>query len=197
MASCKIVFAGPIGSGKTTAIAALSDVPPVTTEVASADALAAGKTTTTVAFDWGQIVLDGGEVVQLLGTPGQRRFDFIWPIIAAEAIGAVILADNRRDDTLARTVEYVAEFMPRVAAGNCVVGVGRCEPDAGAAPALDDYADALAQAGLAVPVLAVDVRRREHVLLLLDVLLAQLEAARRLDEAGLGTCGCAGAPAAG
>ena len=34
MNTYRIVFAGPIGAGKTTAIAALSDVPPVTTEVA-------------------------------------------------------------------------------------------------------------------------------------------------------------------
>lgn len=183
MAACKIVFAGPIGAGKTTAIAALSDAPPVTTEVESAEARAVGKATTTVAFDYGQILLDSGDMVQLYGTPGQQRFDFMWPIIADNAIGAVILADNRRADTLTRTVEYVAEFLPRIAAGNCVVGVGRTEGAADDAPTLDDYADALADADLAVPVMAVDVRRRDHAVLLLDVLLARLDAARKLATA--------------
>lgn len=180
MAAFKIVFAGPIGAGKTTAIAALSDAPPVSTEVESAEARAVGKATTTVAFDYGQIVLEGGDVVQLYGTPGQQRFDFMWPLIADNAIGAVILADNRRADTLATTVEYVGEFLPRVAAGNCVVGVGRGDECDAGAPTLDDYADALAAADLAVPVMAVDVRRKDHALLLLDVLLARLDAARRL-----------------
>jgi signal recognition particle receptor subunit beta len=127
MAAYRIVFAGPIGAGKTTAIAALSDVPPVCTEVDSAEARAVGKATTTVAFDYGQILLEGGDVVQLYGTPGQARFDFMWPLIADNAIGAVVLADNSRADTVQVTLEYVREFLPRVAGGNCVVGVGRLD----------------------------------------------------------------------
>ena len=176
MASFRIVFAGPIGAGKTTAIGALSDVPPVATEVQSAEAQAVGKATTTVAFDYGQILLPAGDVVQLYGTPGQARFDFMWPLIAENAIGAVILADNRRADTLACTVNYVRQFAPRIAHGNCVVGVGRHQTG----PSLDDYADALDEAGFDLPVMAIDVRLRSQAMLLLDVLLARLEAARQL-----------------
>jgi signal recognition particle receptor subunit beta len=171
----RIVFAGPVGAGKTTAIAALSDIPPISTEVASVEAEAVGKATTTVAFDLGQILLPSGDLVQLYGAPGQARFDFMWPLITADAIGAVILADDRRPDSVELTVQYVREFAPRVAAGNCVVGVGRTELRR--QPSIDAYGDALAAAGFAVPVMAVDVRRREHALLLLDVLLARLEAA--------------------
>jgi hypothetical protein len=178
MSAYRIVFAGPIGAGKTTAIGALSDVPPVTTEVASDEAVAVGKKTTTVAFDYGQLLLDSGDVVQLYGTPGQARFDFMWPIISENAIGAIILADNSRADTLALTVDYVREFMPRIAAGNCIVGVGRTETSA--TPTIDAYGDALAAAGFDIPVMAVDVRDRSHTLLLLDVLLARLEAARHV-----------------
>jgi hypothetical protein len=178
MSAYRIVFAGPIGAGKTTAITALSDVPPVTTEVASDEARAVGKETTTVAFDYGQLLLDSGDLVLLYGTPGQARFDFMWPIIAENAIGAVILADNSRADSVAQTVQYVREFAPRIAAGNCIVGIGRA--DAHPSPAVDDYHDALAEAGFQIPVMAVDVRRREHALLLLDTLLARLEAARHV-----------------
>jgi signal recognition particle receptor subunit beta len=170
----RIVFGGPIGAGKTTAIQALSDIPPITTEVASAEAEAVGKATTTVAFDLGQVLLENGDLVQLYGAPGQARFDFMWPIISENAIGAVILADNRRPDSVQVTLDYVREFAPRVAAGNCVVGVGRTELRR--TPSVDDYGDALAAAGFAIPVMAVDIRRREHALLLLDVLLARLEA---------------------
>jgi uncharacterized protein len=175
MGPYRIVFAGPIGAGKTTAIGALSDIPPISTEVASIEAQAVGKETTTVAFDLGQILLESGDLVQLYGAPGQSRFDFMWPMISENAIGAVILADNRRPDTIALTLEYVREFAPRVAAGNCVVGVGRMLPNR--KPRIDDYQDALEAAGYAIPVMEVDVRRKEHALLLLDVLLARLEAA--------------------
>lgn len=174
MGPYRIVFAGPIGAGKTTAIGALSDIPPISTEVASAEAEAVGKQTTTVAFDLGQVLLDGGDLVQLYGAPGQARFDFMWPMISENAIGAVILADNRRPDTIDLTLEYVREFAPRVAAGNCVVGVGRT--DVRRTPSVDQYQDALEAAGFAIPVMEVDIRRKEHALLLLDVLLARLEA---------------------
>lgn len=178
MAAYRIVFAGPIGAGKTTAIAALSDAPPVATEVESAEARAVGKATTTVAFDYGQILLESGDLVQLYGTPGQERFDFMWPLLADNAIGAVVLADNSRGDTIEATVRYVREFAPRVAGGNCIVGVGRVEGHP--QPTLDDYADALHAAGHDLPLMAVDVRQRRHALLLLEVLLARLEAARWL-----------------
>lgn len=183
MATFRIVFAGPIGAGKTTAISALSDVPPVSTEVASAEAQAVGKATTTVAFDYGQILLATGDVVQLYGTPGQERFDFMWPLIADNAIGAVILADNRRADAIACTLHYVREFFPRIAEGNCVVGVGRT--DVAPTPSMEDYASALSEAGFDIPVMEIDVRLRTHALLLLDVLMARLEAARTLAAAAL------------
>jgi signal recognition particle receptor subunit beta len=183
MATYRIVFGGPIGAGKTTAITALSDAPPVSTEVESAEARAVGKATTTVAFDYGQILLDSGDLVQLYGTPGQARFDFMWPLIAEHALGAVILADHTRADSVATTLAFVREFAPRVAGGNCVVGVGRLSAASTLdGSALEPYATALAAAGFDVPVLDVDVRRREHVLLLLDVLLARLEALRWLSS---------------
>ncbi|HTT11422.1 MAG TPA: ATP/GTP-binding protein [Burkholderiaceae bacterium] len=175
MGAYRIVFAGPIGAGKTTAIQALSDIPPISTEVASAEAEAVGKATTTVAFDLGQVVLENGDLVQLYGAPGQARFDFMWPMISENAIGAVILADNRRPDTVELTLQYVREFAPRIAAGNCVVGVGRSKLRH--KPGVDEYQDVLEAAGFAIPVMEVDVRRKEDTLLLLDVLLARLEAA--------------------
>ena len=66
----KIVFTGPMGAGKTTAIAAISDTPPVLTDVVNNDHAAFDKDTTTVALDYGQIMLDNGVAVRLYGTPG-------------------------------------------------------------------------------------------------------------------------------
>ena len=55
----KIVFAGPPNAGKTTAIRALSDVPPIVTDVDNNDPSLA-KEATTVGFDYGVVHLDGG-----------------------------------------------------------------------------------------------------------------------------------------
>ena len=72
----KIIFSGTVGAGKSTAIAALSDIPPVSTEAMASDETAKLKRTTTVAMDYGVLNLPDGEKVMLYGTPGQERFDF-------------------------------------------------------------------------------------------------------------------------
>lgn len=49
----KIVFAGPVGAGKTTAIQSLSDIEVVSTEARASDVVRQLKSTTTVAMDYG------------------------------------------------------------------------------------------------------------------------------------------------
>jgi signal recognition particle receptor subunit beta len=55
-----------------------------------------GKTTTTVAMDFGRITVDDTLVMYLFGTPGQERFGFMWDDICLGALGAVVLVDPRR-----------------------------------------------------------------------------------------------------
>ena len=50
MRDCKIVFTGTPGAGKTTAIAAISDTPPVVTDVPNRDPSLAKARTTTFPF---------------------------------------------------------------------------------------------------------------------------------------------------
>lgn len=178
MKDLKIVFTGTMGAGKTTAIAAISDRAPVTTDVQNTDPGSA-KALTTVGLDYGEVTLEGGEHLRLFGTPGQSRFDFLWRILARNALGLVILVDNTRPDPLADLQVYLDGFGEEIARMSCVVGVGRTgeQPEPGA----DAYADRLAQRGLFIPVLEVDVRRREDVLMLVDTLLAQLQAQEESD----------------
>ncbi|HRK57312.1 MAG TPA: ATP/GTP-binding protein [Burkholderiaceae bacterium] len=178
MSSYRIVFCGPVGAGKTTAITALSDTPPILTEVQSDEARRAGKSTTTVAFDHGRVALPSGDQLLLYGTPGQARFDFMWPIVSENAVGAIVLANNESAQTINQTLEYVRRFAPRMPGGNCIVGVGRSER--APLPSVADYTDALQQAGYHLPVMNVDVRQRAHCVLLLNVLLSRLDAQRKL-----------------
>jgi uncharacterized protein len=169
----KIVFTGTPGAGKTTAIAALSDIAPVTTDVHNSDA-SLNKAMTTVGLDYGHVDLDDGVRVKLFGTPGQQRFDFMWHILAANALGLIILIDNSRPDPLDDLALYLDTFGDRLDGMNCVIGVGRtleCP-----LPTLDDFADVLAERDRVFPVLAVDVRRRDDVLMLIDAVIAQAEA---------------------
>jgi len=85
----KIIFAGPVGVGKTSAITAVSDIPPAATEAMATDETMAIKSNTTVAMDYGILNLDNGEKVHLYGTPGQERFSFMWDILTQGGIGLV------------------------------------------------------------------------------------------------------------
>lgn len=73
----EVVFLGPVGVGKTTAITSLSTLPPVQTEVFAAtsdDFYVHSKTTTTVGIDYGMWHRPDGRTIGLYGTPGQERF---------------------------------------------------------------------------------------------------------------------------
>ena len=169
----KIVFTGPMGAGKTTAIRSISDIPPVSTEVDNTDRASYDKDSTTVALDYGQLLLEDGTAVRLYGTPGQERFSFMWEILSTGAIGVVLLIDGSSPTARADLRTYAETFHRINPNQPFVIGVGRTNPeDAGV---LDSYAQSLATHGIVAPVFDVDVRNREDVLLLIETLLCILE----------------------
>jgi signal recognition particle receptor subunit beta len=171
----KVLFTGPMGAGKTTAIGSISETPPVVTDVENNDS-GHSKARTTVGLDFGTLMLDNGDRVRLFGTPGQQRFDFLWKILANNALGLIILIDNSRPDPISDLSNYLNGFAPCLETVPCAIGVGRL--DTHAEPGLDDYIDFLSEHGFAFPVIDVDVRQRDDVALLLDILLAQIEVNR-------------------
>ena len=112
--SVKLVVAGGFGTGKTTLVGSVSEIPPLTTEEILTEASVGvdditgveGKTHTTVALDFGRITISPDVVLYLFGTPGQDRFWFMWDELAQGAIGAVVLVDIRRLDSSFAAVDY-------------------------------------------------------------------------------------------
>jgi uncharacterized protein len=167
----KIVFTGPTGAGKTTAIRAISDSPPVSTEVPNTDQTGAPKATTTVALDFGQLLLEGGTAVSLYGTPGQERFSFMWEILCRGAIGVILLIDGSTATALQDLQAFAATFCRINSNPPLVIGVGRIDDCL-----LDEYTKTLAASGIVAPIFGVDVRERQDVLLLIETLLCVVEA---------------------
>lgn len=172
MAEHKILFSGTTGAGKTTAIGKVSEIPPMSTDVRNTDS-GLSKEMTTVGMDYGEVTLDGGDKLRLYGTPGQKRFDFMWKILSKGALGLIILIDNRQPDPLADLNMYVDGFAQLIKDTACVVAVGRMETHA--TPDLEQFSNHLAARGVLCPVLAADVRDGAQVTQLLELLLLQLE----------------------
>ena len=173
MSELKFVITGTAGVGKTTAITAISDIPPVTTDASTTDELSDIKATTTVAFDFGEVIVDDDTRVRIYGTPGQDRFRHMWGILAEGALGLIILVDSTRPDPVADLDLYVENFKKLIDETGVVIGVTRLQHDIDSA--LEPYYRFIDEKGLCCPVMPVDPRSRQDMAEVMDVLMSLLE----------------------
>lgn len=171
----KIIFAGPVGAGKTTAIGTISDLPVVDAEKDATDDVVSRKRRTTIAMDYGVLNLADGTKVHLYGAPGQARFDFMWDILTIGGFGLVLMLDQARPDPVADMERFLAAFEGFIerTGGTLVVGITRMDLVAGGS--IDPVRSRLNGMGLNVPVFEVDAREREDVKRLLLALLCQID----------------------
>ena len=117
----KIVVTGPFNAGKTEFIKSVSDIKVITTERKLTKAQP-GKEETTVAMDYGRTALND-LTIQLFGTPGQPRFDFMWDILAKEMDGFVVMVDATAPETFETAKKLIRTFrsferVPYIVAAN-------------------------------------------------------------------------------
>ena len=177
----KLVIAGGFGVGKTTTVGSISEIRPLTTEAAITEVAAGvddlthtpGKTTTTVAMDFGRVTIDPTLKLYLFGTPGQDRFGFMWDDLVEGALGSMVIVDTRRLDDCYAAVDYFEHRdVPFAVAVNAFDG--EVEHD------LEEVRWALDIAEH-VPLIVFDARKtgsvRDALLVVLEVALSRAEAA--------------------
>jgi hypothetical protein len=157
-----------VAVGKTTFVGSISEIAPLTTEAAMTSVAAGidetagtetGKTSTTVAMDFGRITLGDDLVLYLFGTPGQDRFQFMWDDLIRGAIGAVVLVDTSRLEECFPAVDYMERHgVPFIVAVNLFHG--------DQAHRVEDVREALAVPE-EVPMITTDARDRARTKLAL------------------------------
>ncbi len=168
----KIIFTGPVGAGKTTAISSISDTPPVSTDVDTSGEERKLKDSTTVAMDYSYIEMDDGTKVHLYGTPGQTRFDFMWKILTRGGLGLVLLVNNDHPDPVKQMEFYLDSFSDFINETGVVIGVTRTSINDQAS--IEDYQAKLFERNQIFPVFEIDSRSEDDIKVLIQALLAIL-----------------------
>jgi len=110
MKTVKMVVTGPYSAGKTAFIQTISEIDVLSTERAVTALDEQIKKTTTVAMDFGRVTIDSDLVLHIFGTPGQRRFDFMWEILAEGMVGLIVMIDSTRPETFNEARQMLQEF---------------------------------------------------------------------------------------
>lgn len=169
MKNYKVIITGPVGAGKTTAIQTISDNLPIQTDAKVTDITRKRKEHTTVAMDFGLTQLDADTRVHIYGTPGQQRFHFMWGILQKNADGIILLLDNSRKYPFKDLRLYVESFKETIQNKALIIGVSQINSQRPLD--LNTYRNWVEQLGVQAKVFHVDVRKRAHVLRLINEII--------------------------
>jgi|AntRauTorcE11897_2_1112592.scaffolds.fasta_scaffold09141_3 signal recognition particle receptor subunit beta len=166
----KLLFGGPVGSGKTTAISSIADAAPVSTEAPLSTGPMGDKTDTTVAMDYSTLTLDE-HTVHLFGLPGQQRFAFMRDILVPGSFGVVLLLDASSDEIYANASEWLTSLRGLDSGLKFAIGVTKTELEKSVNFSLNRLRGVVREHTPTAPVLSVDARSAQDIKQLIRVLL--------------------------
>jgi small GTP-binding protein len=180
MQNVKMVVTGPFNSGKTEFIHTVSEIDVVSTEkkISAIDEKNI-KDTTTVAMDFGRITVDENLVLYLFGTPGQKRFDFMWEILSEGMLGFIVMIDSTRPETF-REARGILETFRAYAPTPYIVAANKQDCQDAWDPKDMRHVLRLDPSVKILPCVATDKARVKNVLLeLLYSILEEMETGKR------------------
>lgn len=184
-----VMFMGPVGSGKTTAIRAISDIEVVNTDELATDHVANLKSHTTVSMDVGTMHLGDKDKLRLYGTPGQDRFDFMWDILMDQSKGVLLVIKHSAEDPIADLEHYLQALDKR--AGQRVLPLVVCLSHVDKRPdrSISIYAQFFREKRNknpedVPPIVTMDARNKQQVRAALIAMTALLEMSERFPKAG-------------
>lgn len=173
----KIIVAGSVASGKTTAIKAISEIPVIGTEVKASEYEALRrKETTTTSMEYGSAHISGSKV-HIYGIPGQKRFDFMSDVLCKGAQGMVVLIDNGCDNPIKEIDYYLnlhGNFFKKYPA---IIGITHFD-DLRTHTSLIDYHRYIMDNGFCCPVIKLDARDKNQVETIFKQLLLRIQHAK-------------------
>lgn len=176
MQAVKMVVTGPFAAGKTEFISSVSEIDVVSTERRITHPAEQVKETTTVAMDFGRITVGPDLVLYLFGTPGQRRFDFMWEILSEGMLGFVVIVDSTKPETF-REAKRILQTFESYASTPFVVAANKQDNEDAWGPEDMRIILRLQQDVKVLPCVALDKESVKNVLL--ELLYSVLE---RMDE---------------
>ncbi len=114
METMRIVVTGTVGAGKSTFVRTFSQTTVIDTERKATDNTSLMKKRTTVAFDFGTRILGRDMELQVYGTPGQSRFDFMWDLLIRRAHAYILLVAANRSSSFNDAREILSFMNSRV-----------------------------------------------------------------------------------
>jgi signal recognition particle receptor subunit beta len=173
----KIVVVGSVGSGKSTSIRAISEIPVIGTEASASEREALHrKETTTVAMEYGIVHMENTKL-HLYGSPGQRRFDFMGSLLCKGASGMMVMIDNGNSNPM-EELDYYLKFHGHFLKSNpAVIGVTHYD-DTRTRTGLIDYHNYCMSRNFAIPVMRLDARLKDQVERTIRRLLVEIDRER-------------------